>query len=236
MQKIEIKGTIVSDDDKWIYDYLGIGAVSPKDINSALKNAKGEEIEIDINSGGGDIFAGSEIRTAIASYKGLKKINIVGLAASAASVISTAAKSFIAPTGMFMLHNVSSGASGDYRDMQHASEVLLAANKSISNAYREKTGLSETELLAIMDKETWLSAEDAVRMKFVDGIMLENQFVNKNKVNFYNGSMIPVETIEKIRNTIKKPNETDQKEINSGLEAQKMIAQLNILKLKGEII
>lgn len=234
MLKFDIKGVIVSNDDKWIYDWMEYENVSPKDVLSFLNKANGQEVEFDINSGGGDIFAGSEIRTAIASYKGSKQINIVGFAGSAASVIATAANCLIAPTGLYMIHNVSSSASGDYHDMEHNAEVLKIANQSVANAYKEKTGLSDEELLAIMDKETWMSAEEAVKNKFVDGIMFQNQFVNQKKVAFYNGfNLIPNETIEKIRNTIKAPKEIDKgKEPN--LQAQKMKAQINLLKLKGE--
>ena len=234
MPKVNIKGTIVSNEDKWIYDWFGIESVSPKDVSKALNDANGQDIEVEINSGGGDIFAGSEIYTAIRSYKGNVQINIVGLAASAASVISMAGKSKITPTGMFMIHNVSSGAQGDYRDMEHSAEVLKTANQSIANAYKEKTGLTNDELLALMDKETWMSAEDAVKNKFVDGIMFNNQFTNQKKLAFYNSAqVIPPTTIEKIRNTIKKPQSDNSDD--AVFLVQKAQAQLNLLKLKGEV-
>lgn len=221
----------MSSEDKWIYDWFGIEAVSPSDVIKALNEANGQDIEIDINSGGGDIFAGSEIYTAIRSYKGNKLINIVGLAASAASVIAMAAKSQITPTGMFMIHNVSSGSQGDYRDMQHSAEVLITANQSIANAYKEKTGLSDKELLALMDNETWMSAEDAVKNKFVDGVMFSQKYSNQKKLAFYNSTqVIPPDTIEKIRNTIKPP--TDKSD-DAVFLVQKAQAQINLLKLKG---
>lgn len=232
MPKINIKGAIVSSEDKWIYDWYGIESVSPKDVDKGLQDANGQDIEVDINSGGGDIFAGSEIYTALRSYKGNILINIVGLAASAASVISMAGKSRITPTGMYMIHNVSSSASGDYKDMEHSAEVLKIANQSIANAYKEKTGLTDKELLELMDKETWMSAEDAVKNRFVDDVMFSNQYNNQSKYAFYNSTqVIPPETIEKIRNTIKKP----QSEISDEAVflVQKAQAQLNLLKLRG---
>ena len=232
MPKINIKGAIVSSEDKWIYDWYGIESVSPKDVEKGLQDANGQDIEVDINSGGGDIFAGSEIYTALRSYKGNILINIVGLAASAASVISMAGKSRITPTGMYMIHNVSSSASGDYKDMEHSAEVLKIANQSIANAYKEKTGLTDKELLELMDKETWMSAEAAVKNRFVDDVMFSNQYNNQSKYAFYNSTqVIPPETIEKIRNTIKKP----QSEISDEAVflVQKAQAQLNLLKLRG---
>ena len=171
--KINVKGNIVRNDSKWIYDWLGIEATSPNDIIAALDKANGEDVEIDINSNGGDIFAGSEIYTALRSYKGSVNINIVGLAASAASVIAMAGNSKISPTGLFMIHNVSSYASGDHNALEHQASTLRVADQSIANAYKSKTGMSDKELLSLMDKETWLSAEQAVKLKFVDGIMLK---------------------------------------------------------------
>ena len=226
-KKINVKGNIITSGDKWIYDWLGIEATSPQDINKALDDANGQDIEVDINSGGGDIFAGSEIYTALRSYKGNVQINIVGVAASAASVIAMAGKSKITPTGLFMMHNVSSKAQGDYRDMEHRVEVLKTANKSIANAYKEKTGISDTELFKLMDKETWMSAEEAVKNKFVDEVMFDttNQTV-KGFYNSFNG--IPFEAIEKIKSQIKKPD------IENDNEVFLLQAKLNLLKLKGE--
>ena len=165
---INVKGTVVSDDDAWIYNWFGIEAVSPNAISAALVEANGDDVVIRINSNGGDIFAGSEIYDLISSYEGNVLIRIVGMAASAASVIAMAAESEIAPTGLMMIHNVQSGTHGDYRDMEHSAEVLKEANRSIMAAYREKTGMSEDELLSLMDNETFMSADTAVEFGFVD--------------------------------------------------------------------
>ena len=165
---INVKGTVVSDDDAWIYNWFGIEAVSPNAISAALAEANGDDVVIRINSNGGDIFAGSEIYDLISSYEGNVLIRIVGMAASAASVIAMAAESEIAPTGLMMIHNVQSGAHGDYREMEHSAEVLREANRSIMAAYREKTGMSEDELLSLMDNETFMSADTAIEFGFVD--------------------------------------------------------------------
>jgi ATP-dependent protease ClpP protease subunit len=165
---INVKGTVVSDDDAWVYNWFGIEAVSPSTISAALAEANGDDVVIRINSNGGDIFAGSEIYDLISSYEGNVLIRIVGMAASAASVIAMAAESEIAPTGLMMIHNVQSGAHGDYREMEHSAEVLREANRSIMSAYREKTGMSEDELLSLMDNETFMSADTAIEFGFVD--------------------------------------------------------------------
>lgn len=221
--KINVKGNIVRNDSKWLYDWLGIEATSPNDIITVLDKANGEDVEIDINSGGGDIFAGSEIYTALRSYKGSVNINIVGLAASAASVIAMAGNSKISPTGLFMIHNVSSYASGDHNALEHQASTLRVADQSIANAYKSKTGMSDKELLSFMDKETWLSAEQAVKLKFVDSIMFEN-----NRISLSNGPMISSEAEEKLRSLLNHSNNKSDFLLQK-IEKEK----LNLLSLKG---
>lgn len=180
MKKINIKGVIVNNDDKWIYDWFDIESTAPKDVSAVLAECKdGEAIEVEINSPGGYTFAGSEIYTALAEYLGHVVVKITGLAASAASVIAMAgSKVVMSPTAQMMIHNVKSyGIQGDYRDMTHTAEVLKNANTSIANAYRLKTGMREDELLALMDKETWFNAQKAKELKFIDEIMFDEQAV-----------------------------------------------------------
>lgn len=167
---INVKGAIVPDDDAWIYDMFGIENTSPNVIESQLVDASGEDVIIRVNSNGGDVFAGSEIYDLLANYSGNVLIRIVGMAASAASVIACAGTSEIAPTGMLMIHNVQSYAAGDYRDMEHSAETLREANRSVMAAYRAKTNRSEEELLNLMDNTTYMSADKAVELGFVDKI------------------------------------------------------------------
>lgn len=70
MVKIDAKGTIVNNDDKWIYDWFGYDAFCPKDIDKQLEDANGDDVTIVINSGGGDVFAGSDMSYSISQYKG----------------------------------------------------------------------------------------------------------------------------------------------------------------------
>ncbi|MEN6391090.1 MAG: head maturation protease, ClpP-related [Syntrophomonas sp.] len=223
--RIDVKGTIVSNGDKWIYEWLEYDATCPNDVNKVIDQANGEPLEVYINSGGGDIFAGSEIYSALRSYKGEVNIHVVGFAASAASVIACAGKSDIAPTAMVMVHNVSGGARGDYHVMDKSSDVLQTANRSIAAAYMAKTGMSEKEALAMMDQETWLTAQQAVDKGLIDKIA-ENQ--NLKLVAAYQTPLIPQTVIDKVRNIVKNPlNEAGI------LTPEKAQAKLNLLKLGG---
>lgn len=228
--KIDIKGVIVSNDDKWIYEWFGYEATSPNDVIEAIDQAKGEPLEVYINSGGGEVFAGSEIYAALRGYKGKVNIHVVGFAASAASVIACAGKSDISPTAMVMVHNVSAGVRGDYHVMDKESEILQKANKAIAAAYMAKTGMTEQEALEIMDQETWLTAQEAVDKGLIDEIAGSQ---NLKLVAAYQSPLLPQSVIDKVRNTVKNPNPLED-QADSFLAA-KAKAQLNLLKLRGEI-
>ncbi|MBO8759618.1 ATP-dependent Clp protease proteolytic subunit, partial [Staphylococcus aureus] len=103
--KINVKGAIIPNDDKWIYEMLEMDATSPKDIADSLPDTN-EDIDVIINSGGGDVYSGSEIYTSLKTYPGKVNIKIVGVAASAASVIAMAGDHIeISPTAQIMIHN-----------------------------------------------------------------------------------------------------------------------------------
>ena len=234
MAKVSIRGVIVSNDDKWIYEWFEMDATSPKDVFESIEKANGEDLEVEINSGGGDVYAGSEIYTLLKEYNGNVTTKILGVAASAASVIAMAGdKVLISPTAQIMIHNVWSTASGDYRDLQHESDVLKNYNKTIANAYRIKSGLEESKLLEMMDKETWLNSKQALEYGFVDEVMFENDVSFAASIN--QSVLLPKQVINKIRNElIKKP--TNQEDEPQRDKSDFLMAKLNLLKLrKGDI-
>lgn len=226
--KISVKGPIIDSDDQWIYDWFEVEATSPKKVIDLINQAKNnEDLEVEINSGGGSVFAGSEIYTALKSYSGKVTTKVVGLAASAASVIAMAGdKIEISPTGQIMIHNASGGFGGDYRDMEKGAEILKNVNATISNAYSLKTGLSNEELLEMMNKETWLTPQQALEKKFVDEIMFTNDVKLTASIN--NG-MLPQEVINKMKMELK--NKVVPKKIENDIEAEKtkLLMELDLI-------
>lgn len=213
MVKVRIAGTIISSDQKWIYDWFGMEAFCYSDLKKAIKDEY-DTLEIEINSPGGSVFAGSEIYTALKKHKGKVIIDITALAASAASVIAMAGDIVrMSPTAQMMIHNVSSVGSGDYRDMEHLAEVLKQANETIASAYILKTGKTKEEILKMMDSEKWFTAEQAKEQGFIDEIMFKNpqgvQLVANIEPN-----IIPLEVINRMKQ-------------------QKAQQELDLLKLKG---
>ena len=212
--KINIKGSIMGDRSEWLKEY-GYQVTTPSMVIDAIEKADGEEIELYINSPGGSTSAASEIYSAIKEYQGNVVAKIVGYAASAASYISLAAnKVSISPTGLIMIHNASTQAWGDNREMESAKNMLIAADKSIRNALKIKTKLSDEKLEELMNKETWLTAEEAVENNFADEIMFEEKLSNSNILE---DMQIPSEVIVnmiKNKNQNKKESEEEMEKDN----------------------
>ncbi|WP_186439708.1 head maturation protease, ClpP-related [Kurthia sp. Dielmo] len=198
--KLEVKGAIISNDDKWIYDWLDMDSTAPKDIVDSLPTTN-ENLDVIINSGGGDVYAGSEIYTALKEYPGKVNIKIVGIAASAASVIAMAGHVTISPTAQIMIHNVSSFAAGDNRTMQHEADVLKGFNESIASAYVDKTNQPLDDILELMNKETWLTAQQAVELGFADEVMFSE---NVPKLVSTTGGGLSPEVINRMKTIMNK--------------------------------
>lgn len=208
MAEIQIKGDIVINDYKEFYDWLEWECVCPKDVKSILDNAdKDETIDVFINSGGGHVMAGQEIYAMLRADKRVK-IHIQGMACSAASIIAMAGTSDISPCGLLMIHNVSGGASGDYHEMEKAQRELKTMNEALANAYACKTGMDREALLKMMDKETWLTANQCIEHGFIDSIDTPAQ--NVQYVNSYESGLRMTDSmLEQVKNEMKKAKENE---------------------------
>lgn len=167
---IKINGDIVPNDYKEMYEWFGMECATPADVENALASMpEGDVAYVHINSGGGDVFSGQQIYTMLRSRKNVE-IVVESIAASAASVIAMAGHSVISPVGMVMIHNVSTVAAGNKNDLKKEAKVLDEFDNALASAYIEKTGKDRAEILALMDKETWLPANKAVELGFIDEI------------------------------------------------------------------
>jgi ATP-dependent Clp protease protease subunit len=165
---LELNGTIA--EESWFDD-----DITPRMFKEELNAGEGP-ITIWINSPGGDCIAASQIYSMLMDYKGEVTVKIDGIAASAASVIAMAGtKVIMAPTALLMIHNPSTTAMGDHRDMAKAIDLLDQVKESIINAYELKTGMSRTTLSHMMDAETWMNANKAVELKFADSILEDDK-------------------------------------------------------------
>ena len=202
MTKIKVKGAVVSNDDAEIYDWLGYDCVSPSKVEDARDDSD-EDVEVDIASGGGSVFAASEIYTMLKNYAGKVTVNIQGLAASAASVIAMAGDVVnMSPTSQMMIHKASTISQGNADDLAHDSKMMDVADQSIVNAYEAKTGMDRDDILQLMANETWMTAQDAVDKGFADNVSVGSQ--QPQLVNAVGVPVLSNDAINKIKNTLAK--------------------------------
>ncbi len=176
MKKLKICGVIIPSDYQRIYDYLEWEATSPKKVTDFLKEAGQEEVILEISSPGGSAYAGLEIYSILKAYSGRVVIQVMGLAASAASVIMCAgAEVQISPVAQIMIHRAHTYADGDANALEKTAADLDKLDQALCNAYILKTGMEKAALMSMMDKTTWINAEDAVQMHFADKVMFESE-------------------------------------------------------------
>lgn len=147
--------------------------VTPKAFREEL-NADAGDITVWINSPGGNVFAAAEIYTMLRDYPGSVTVKIDAIAASAASVIAMAgSKVLMSPVAMLMIHDPSTIAMGNTKDMEKAIATLNEVKESIINAYAAKSGLSHNRISKLMENETWMNAKKAVELGFADEVLFE---------------------------------------------------------------
>ena len=145
--------------------------VTPQMFRSELNAAEGD-IDLWINSPGGDCYAAAQIYNMLMEYKGNVNVKIDGIAASAASVVAMAGSTVeISPLGLMMLHNPMTISIGDTHEMERTITFLGEIKESIINAYELKTGLSRAKISRLMDAETWMNAKKAVELGFADSVL-----------------------------------------------------------------
>lgn len=130
-------------------------------------------IDLHINSNGGDVFDGQAIHTLIKNHKGFVTAYIDGLAASIATVIAMGADKVIMPkNAMMMIHNAWTGLYGNANDLRKMADDLDHINDTIVNTYlaKVKDKTDEATIRDLMDKESWLNAEECLSLGLCDEV------------------------------------------------------------------
>jgi ATP-dependent Clp protease protease subunit len=165
-----IYDAIVSDDvsAEWF------GGVSAQSLVPQIRAIKGGTLHLRINSPGGDVFAAQAIVAAIRDTGARVIAHIDGYAASAATVIATAADEIEMSDGsMYMIHCAWSVAFGNATDMRESADLLDKVDGVIAGQYAKRSGQTADEMKALMDAETWFTAQEAVDAGLVDRIALD---------------------------------------------------------------
>lgn len=162
-----------------IYDIIGqtwwedgvVGKAFSQEVNALGKT---RDLNVHINSLGGDVVDGTLIYSTLQKHQGKVNVIIDGWAVSMASVIAMAGDTVeMSSMGMIMIHKPLNGCYGNADDMQKNIELLDKVEGALSTAYINKTGLSSEEIANMLTAETWMTASEALEHGFIDSISLE---------------------------------------------------------------
>lgn len=227
--KAEIKGVIVSNEDKWVYEMLGMDSTCPKDVLTQLEFSD-EDVDIIINSNGDNLVAGSEIYTHLRAHKGKVNVRITAIAASAASLIAMAGDHIeMSPVARMMIHNPSSIAQGEAKDLNHAAETLEHVGQIMAEAYAVRAGKNKQELVEMMARETWLNADEAIEQGFADSKMFEN---DNMQIVASNTQVLSKDVLNRVTALVSKTPEVN---IDIDAIANKVIEKINMKEKESEI-
>ncbi len=158
-----------------IYDMVGDdpwtgGGFTAKRMAAALRSIGNNDVTVNINSPGGDMFEGLAIYNLLAEHPATVNVRVMGLAASAASVIAMAGDSIEMGLGSFlMIHNAWGAVVGNQNDMREAAGLFAQFDGAMADIYAHRTGIDKADIAAMMDAETFMSAGDATEKGFATG-------------------------------------------------------------------
>ena len=189
--------------DVYLFNDIGTFGVTAQNFIDEIKEYEDTELNIHINSLGGEVFEGMAIYSIIQRRKAKTTVYIEGIAASIASVIALAADEVImSENSLLMIHNAWGGTQGEAKDMRKQAEILEKITNEIAEVYVKKTKIPYNEIVEMMDEETWLTAEEAVALGFVDSISEPIKVAAKYDVSKYKN--ITNKKVEQILSLTKK--------------------------------
>ncbi len=162
-----------------IYDPIGERwdgeGVTAKRISAALHSIGDQDVTVNINSPGGNFFEGVAIYNLLREHPYRVTVRVMGLAASAASVIAMAGDDILMGEGAFlMIHNAWAVAVGNRHDMAAVAKTLAPFDEAMARLYAARSGMSVKDAATLMDEETWLSSERAVDDGFATGLLSDS--------------------------------------------------------------
>ena len=157
--------------DVYIFDEIGTFGINAQNFIDEIKGFKNSPLNLHINCVGGDVFEGMAIYNILKKRTAETTVYIEGIAASMGSVIALAAdKVVMAENSLFMIHNAWGGAMGEAKELKKTANLLEKISNEIADIYIKKTNLPYDRVKEMMDEETWLNADEAFELGFVDSI------------------------------------------------------------------
>lgn len=164
-----------------IYDAIGYDpwtgeGVTAKRVAGALRSLGKGPVTVNINSPGGDMFEGLAIYNLLREHEGEVNVKVLGLAASAGSVIAMAGDTVqIARAGFLMIHNAWVVAMGNRNDLRELATWLEPFDAAMGDIYAVRSGLEPKAIAKLMDSESWIGGAAAVEQGFADELLASDQ-------------------------------------------------------------
>jgi ATP-dependent protease ClpP protease subunit len=157
-------------------DFWSGGGVTAKRISAALRSIGNKDVTVRINSPGGDMFEGIAIYNLLRSHPAKVTVEVLGWAASAASIIAMAGDEIRMGLGSFMMvHNAWGVVIGNRHDMREAATLFDQFDAAIADIYQARTGMKRSDIEQLMDAETFMAPSEAVKNGFADAVDAEIQ-------------------------------------------------------------
>ncbi|PQY37425.1 head maturation protease, ClpP-related [Cronobacter sakazakii] len=162
-------------------DYWGEGVTASR-IAGALRSLNGADVTVNINSPGGDMFEGLAIYNLLREYDGKVTVKVLGLAASAASIIAMAGDEVQIGRGAFlMIHNCWVYAMGNRHDLAQIAADMAPFDKAMSDIYQARSGLDAETVDRMMDGETYIGGSEAVEKGFADSLLSADEIADDDE-------------------------------------------------------
>lgn len=159
-----------------IFDVIGEdgwtgGGVTAKRISAALRSIGNRDVIVRINSPGGDMFEGIAIYNLLRTHPAKVTVEVLGWAASAASIIAMAGDVIRMGLGSFMMvHNAWGLVIGNRHDLREAASLFEQFDAALADIYEARTGMARAEIERLMDAGTFMTAAQAVEYGFADAV------------------------------------------------------------------
>ena len=220
---IDIYGEVYADDNS---------------VKEQLANMQGaKEITVNINSVGGDVFTGISIYNMLKRHKAKIIVNVDGLAASIASVIAMAGDVIRMPSNsMMMIHNAMTMVAGNANDLRSTADLLEKVTDTLMSAYLDRSDkLERNELKALLDAETWLSAEEAKELGLIDEVITSKKIAacaSKGELSMFN--KVPASVLKMVETPEEDDNQEVETEESSDAERIESL-EAKVTKLEADI-
>lgn len=171
--------TVISIFDVIGQDWWTGEGITAKRIAATLRLIGDQDVTVNINSPGGDYFEGLAIYNLLREHKGQVTVRILGIAASAASVIAMAGDQvLIARAGFLMIHNAWVCTCGDRHQLRETADWLEPFDATAADIYTIRTGIPTDQIAVMLDKETWIGGTEAVERGFADALLPSDQITD----------------------------------------------------------